>query len=420
MDIQTQALNPFQMALENFDAAAEMLEIPQNIRKRCRYPERELTVHFPVTMRDGRIEVFTGYRVQHNTARGPAKGGIRYHPDVTLDEVRALASWMTWKCAVVGIPFGGGKGGVCCSPKDMNAFELENLTRRFTAEITLMIGPERDIPAPDVYTGPQTMAWIMDTYSMIKGYSVPGVVTGKPVSIGGSKGRNEATARGCVFVIVEAAKKINLELEGASVVVQGYGNAGSVAACLMQDYCNSKIIAVSDSKGGIINRNGLDPHDVLAHKKSTGSVVNYPGADFISNKDLLTLQCDVLIPAALENVITLENAANINARIVAEAANGPTVPEADPILDDNGILVLPDILANAGGVTVSYFEWVQDNYSFFWKEDNINDSLKEVMVAAFENVYEMSQKYKVDMRRGAYLFAVQQVTDAVAIRGIFP
>ncbi len=420
MSEQKAQYNPWQAALETFDAASELLDLDENIRERIRYPERELTFNFPVKMRDGRIKMFTGYRVQHNTARGPAKGGIRYHPDVTLDEVRALASWMTWKCAVVGIPFGGGKGGVVCNPKEMEPSELEGLTRRFATELAPFIGPERDIPAPDVYTNPQVMAWIMDTYSMMRGYTVTGIVTGKPTSIGGSLGRFEATGRGCVYTIAEAAKHLNINLNGSRAVIQGYGNAGSVAATLLHEDHGMKIIAVSDSRGAIYNANGLSPRAVLEHKQKTGTVAGYPEADAISNEELLALECEVLVPAALENVITEKNAASIKARIVAEAANGPTTPGADPILDDNGVFVIPDILANAGGVTVSYFEWVQDNYSFFWKEHDINQNLLDVMVRSFKDVLETSKKYNVNMRRGAYALAVDRVAEAIRVRGIYP
>ncbi len=413
-------LNPFEMALKNFELAANTLNLDRNIRERIRLPERELTVNFPVKMRDGSIRVFTGYRVQHNTARGPAKGGIRYHPDVTIDEVRALASWMTWKCAVMNIPFGGGKGGVQCNPKEMTMEELEHLTRRYASEISVMIGPERDIPAPDVYTNPQVMAWIMDTYSMTKGYSVPGVVTGKPIAIGGSKGRGEATARGCVYVIAEAAKHLKLNLSNATVAVQGFGNAGSIAARLIHDEHNARVVAVSDSRGGIYNKAGLDPHKVIKFKQETGTVVGFPEAETITNEELLTLDCDVLIPAALENVITEQNAPRIKVKILAEAANGPTVPAADEILRKNGVFFLPDILANAGGVTVSYFEWVQDNYSFFWNEDDVNKRLKEVMVNAFHDVLNVAQKYDIDMRRAAYVLAVDRVAEAIKVRGIYP
>jgi len=413
-------LNPFEMALRNFEESADVIDLPENLRARMRYPERELTVNFPVKMRDGRIQVFRGYRVQHNTARGPAKGGIRYHPDVTIDEVRALASWMTWKCAVVGIPFGGGKGGVACNPKEMDMNELENLTRRYATEISILIGPERDIPAPDVYTNPQVMAWIMDTYSMAKGYSIPGVVTGKPLSIGGSRGRGEATARGVVYVVQEAADYLKMGLSKATVAVQGFGNAGSIASRLLYEDTGAKVVAVSDSRGGIYNSNGLDIPKVIEYKAKTGSVIEFPESEPISNADLLTLDVDVLIPAALENVITEANAAKVRAKVVAEAANGPTTPKADVILQSNGVFLLPDILANAGGVTVSYFEWVQDNYSFFWKEKDVNERLREVMVGAFKSVLAASKEYNVTMRRAAYVVAVGRVAEAISVRGIFP
>lgn len=414
------AYNPWQAAMQVFDNAADLLQLEDGVRNRVKFPERELTVNFPAKLRDGRIRMFTGYRVQHNTARGPAKGGLRYHPNVTLDEVRALASWMTWKCAVVGIPFGGGKGGVICNPKEMNELELENMTRRFASELVGFIGPDRDIPAPDVYTNAQTMAWIMDTYSMNKGHSVPGVVTGKPIAIGGSKGRNEATGRGCVYVIVEAAKHLNLNLNGATAVVQGFGNAGSIAARLLAAEHGMKVIAVNDSSGAIHNKNGLDMPALLAHKAKTGKVNGFHGAADISDEDLLAMPCDVLVPAALENAITAHNAVKVNTRIIAEAANGPTTPEADKILFEKGIMILPDILANAGGVTVSYFEWVQDNYSFFWKEKDINENLREVMVNSFSEVLQTAQKLKIDMRRAAYVAAVSRVAEAIKVRGIYP
>lgn len=412
--------NPWHAALRVYDDAAEIMNLDKDLWRRARMPERELTVYFPVRMRDGHIRIFTGHRVQHSTARGPAKGGIRYHPDVTIDEVRALASWMTWKCAVVGIPFGGSKGGVQCNPKEMNMQELENLTRRYATELVMFIGPERDIPAPDVYTNPQVMAWIMDTYSMAKGYPVAGVVTGKPLAIGGSKGRNEATGRGCVFTIAEAANHLKVKLPGSRAAVQGFGNAGSVAARLLAAEHGVKVIAVNDSSGGVFNKDGLDIPALMRHKEKTGSVNGFAGSDSIRNDELLALDCEVLIPAALENAITTENAGRIKARIVGEAANGPTTPEADKILQDKGVLVLPDILANAGGVTVSYFEWVQDNYSFFWKEKDVNANLQEVMVKSFQEVLETSKKYKVDMRRAAYVLAVDRVTEAIRVRGIFP
>ncbi|MGH7454353.1 MAG: Glu/Leu/Phe/Val family dehydrogenase, partial [bacterium] len=409
--------NPWRAAMQVFDSAADLLQLEDGVRNRAKYPERELTVNFPAKLRDGRIRMFTGYRVQHNTARGPAKGGIRYHPNVTLDEVRALASWMTWKCAVVGIPFGGGKGGVICNPKEMNDLELENMTRRYASELVGFIGPDRDIPAPDVYTNSQTMAWIMDTYSMHMGYSVTGVVTGKPLSIGGSKGRVEATGRGCVYTIAEAAKHLNLNLADSTAVIQGFGNAGSIAALLLIADHGTKIIAVNDSSGSAYNQNGLDIPGLIAYKAETGHVKGFPGSEKISEEELLALPCDVLIPAALENAITAQNAPKIKARIVAEAANGPTTPEADKILYEKGVFLLPDILANAGGVTVSYFEWVQDNYCFFWKEKDVNENLHEIMVNSFEEVLKTAKKHKLDMRRAAYVVAVARVAEAIKVRG---
>ncbi len=412
--------NPWHAAMQVFDNAADLLQLEDGVRNRAKFPERELTVNFPAKLRDGRIQMFTGYRVQHNTARGPAKGGLRYHPNVSLDEVRALASWMTWKCAVVGIPFGGGKGGVICNPKVMNVLELENMTRRFASELVGFIGPDRDIPAPDVYTNSQTMAWIMDTYSMHVGHSVTGVVTGKPLSIGGSKGRVEATGRGCVYVIAEAAKHLNLNLTDSTAVIQGFGNAGSIAALLLVADHGAKIIAVNDSSGSAYNQNGLDIPGLIAYKAETGHVKGFPASEKISEGELLALPCDVLIPAALENAITAQNAPKIKARIVAEAANGPTTPEADKILYEKGVFLLPDILANAGGVTVSYFEWVQDNYCFFWKEKDVNENLHEIMVNSFEEVLKTAKKHKIDMRRAAYVVAVSRVAEAIKVRGIYP
>ncbi len=412
--------NAWHAAMQVFDSAADLLQLEDGVRNRAKYPERELTVNFPAKLRDGRIQMFTGYRVQHNTARGPAKGGLRYHPNVSLDEVRALASWMTWKCAVVGIPFGGGKGGVICNPKEMNELELENMTRRFASELVGFIGPDRDIPAPDVYTNSQTMAWIMDTYSMHKGHSVLGVVTGKPLSIGGSKGRVEATGRGCVYMIAEAAKHLNLNLTDGTAVVQGFGNAGSIAALLLVADHGAKIIAVNDSSGSAYNQNGLDIPGLIAYKAETGHVKGFPASEKISEEEMLALPCDVLIPAALENAITAQNAHKIKARIVAEAANGPTTPEADKILYEKDVFLLPDILANAGGVTVSYFEWVQDNYCFFWKEKDVNENLHEIMVNSFEEVLKTAKKYKIDMRRAAYVVAVSRVAEAIKVRGIYP
>jgi glutamate dehydrogenase (NAD(P)+) len=412
-------INAWQVAQRQFDLAAEMLNLDTGLRRVLREPRRELTVHFPVHMDDGSVEVFTGYRVQHNLGRGPAKGGIRYHQDVTLDEVKALAMWMTWKCAVVGIPYGGGKGGVIVDPKKLSKKELEGLSRRFFTEISVLIGPERDIPAPDVNTTPQIMAWFMDTYSMHAGYTVPGVVTGKPISLGGSEGRNEATARGCVFTVVKAAEHLGIDLHKATVAVQGYGNAGAIAAQLMRDE-GSTVVAVSDSTGGIRNMAGLDPDKVLAWKKEHGTVQGFPGSEDISNAELLETQCDVLIPAAYENQITARNAANIKAKIVAEAANGPTTPEADEILYQRGVFMIPDILCNAGGVTVSYFEWVQDLNRDHWTEVEVNAKLKVIMDKAFAEVLAQSQKHNVNMRTGAYLNAVQRVADATAMRGLYP
>ncbi len=411
--------DPWQVALEQFDIAADKLHLDPNMRGILRECQRELTVHFPVRMQDGVVKVFTGYRVQHNTSRGPGKGGIRYHPSVTLNEVKALAMWMTWKCAVVGIPYGGAKGGVVCDPKQMTAQQLETLTRRYTTEISLLIGPDRDIPAPDVNTNAQTMAWIMDTFSMHAGHTVPAVVTGKPLSIGGSEGRNEATARGAVYTIIEAAKALGLDLDGSRVVVQGYGNAGMFSAKLMAEL-GATVIGVSDTSGGIHNSKGLDPEKVAAFKRETGRVQGLPGTERITNAELLELDCDVLIPAAIENQIGAHNAPRIRAKIVAEAANGPTSPEADRILHDRDVMLIPDILCNAGGVTVSYFEWVQDLQNLFWREATINARLKEVMVKSFNDVIDLSRKHRVDMRTAAYMLAVSRAADATLTRGIYP
>src|SRR3984893_3998287 len=376
-------LNPYRIAQIQFDIAAEYLKLDPGLRQILRTPKRILEVSVPTKMDNGQIKVFTGFRVQHNIARGPAKGGIRYHPGVTLDEVKALAAWMTWKTAAVNIPYGGGKGGVICDPKRMSKPELERMTRRYTSEILPIIGPEQDIPAPDVYTDSQTMAWIMDTYSMTKGYSTMGVVTGKPVSIGGSEGRKEATARGCVVVVEQACKVKKLPLRGASVAIQGFGNAGSLAARLFAKK-KARVIAISDSRGGVFNSRGIDPLKAARYKERSGTVVGMPGTSRISNDDLLTTKCDILVPAALENVITLNNADQIKAKIVAEAANGPTTPHADEVLTRKGILLLPDTFPNAGGVKVSYFEWVQDLQSFFWSEAEVNAKLESVMRRAVE------------------------------------
>jgi glutamate dehydrogenase (NAD(P)+) len=411
--------SPFTMAQRQFDAAAECIGLDDGMRNILRNCKRELSVNFPVRLDDGSIRVFNGYRVQHNINRGPAKGGIRYHPDVSLDEVRALAMWMTWKCATVNIPYGGAKGGVICDPKKMSQDELERLTRRFAAEISVLICPESDIPAPDVNTTPQTMAWIMDTFSMHRGYSVPAVITGKPISIGGSEGRREATSRGCLFAIREAARVLSKDLIGVPVVVQGFGNVGGIAAELLeQEGC--KIVGVSDSRGGIYNANGLDIQKVIRFKQESGSVCDFQDCDRVTQQELLQLPCEILVPSALENQITHLNADQVKARIVAEGANGPTSPEADQILFDKGVMVLPDILANAGGVTVSYFEWVQDLQSFFWTEDEINQKLERIMKRAFQEVHAMAESQKVDMRQAAYMVAVSRVAEATRLRGIFP
>ncbi len=413
------AINAWDVAQRQFDLAAERLNLSTGLRKVLREPKRELTVHFPVKMDDDSVEVFTGYRVQHNLSRGPAKGGIRYHQDVTLDEVKALAMWMTWKCAVVGIPFGGGKGGVIVDPKKLSLREVEGLTRRFATEISILIGPEKDIPAPDVNTNAQTMAWIMDTYSMHVGYTSPAVVTGKPIAIGGSEGRNEATAQGAVYTLVDAARHLGIDIAKCRVAVQGFGNAGAIAAQLLAAQ-GCKIIAVSDSTGAIYRPEGFDPSAVLLWKQEHHSVTGFPGTKDISNGELLELDCDILIPAALENQITARNAGRIQARLIGEAANGPTTPEADEILYKNGKFVIPDILCNAGGVTVSYFEWVQDLERDFWNVDQVNEKLRRIMTKAFASTLAMSLKEKVNMRTAAYLLAVQRVADAASVRGIYP
>jgi glutamate dehydrogenase/leucine dehydrogenase len=412
-------LNPFRISQIQFDIAAEYLKLDPGLRQVLRSPKRVLEVSIPTKMDNGQLKVFTGYRVQHNIARGPSKGGIRYHPNVTLDEVKALAAWMTWKTATVNIPYGGGKGGVICDPKRMSKGELERMTRRYASEILPIIGPERDIPAPDVYTDAQTMAWIMDTYSMTVGYSTLGVVTGKPISLGGSLGRNEATARGCLFVTEEACKLKKIPLRGATVAIQGFGNAGSVAARLFAEK-KAKIVAVSDSRGGVYNPRGIDPLKAIRYKERSGTVVGMPGASRISNDDLLTLKCDILIPAALENVITLHNAEQIKAKIIAEAANGPTTPHADEVLHRKGIFMLPDILANAGGVTVSYFEWAQDLQGYFWEENEVNARLEKIMKKAFADVHETMRKYHTHPRAAAYILAVGRVSEATLVRGLFP
>jgi glutamate dehydrogenase (NAD(P)+) len=413
------AINPWEVAQRQFDLAAERLQLDPGLRRVLREPRRELTVHFPVHMDDGSVQVFTGYRVQHNLGRGPAKGGLRYHQDVGLDEVKALAMWMTWKCAVVGIPYGGGKGGVIVDPKQLSQKELEGLTRRFATEIEVLIGPERDIPAPDVNTNAQVMAWIMDTYSMHQGYTVPGVVTGKPISLGGSEGRNEATARGCVFTIVEASHHLGMNLKRSRVAVQGFGNAGSIAARLIGEE-GATVVAVSDSTGGIHDPAGLDIAKVVAWKGEHGTVQGFPGATDISNADLLEVDCDILIPAALENQITSHNAGRIKASLIAEAANGPTTPDADAELFRAGKFMIPDILCNAGGVTVSYFEWVQDLNRDHWSEAVVNDKLRGIMTKAFHETLTIAQREQCDMRTAAYLLAVDRVANAMEMRGLYP
>jgi glutamate dehydrogenase (NAD(P)+) len=412
-------INAWEVAQRQFDLAADRLDLDPGMRLVLREPRREFTVHFPVHMDDGSVQVFTGYRVQHNLGRGPAKGGIRYHQDVNLDEVKALAMWMTWKCAVVGIPYGGGKGGVIVDPKKLSQKELEALTRRYFTEIEVLVGPEKDIPAPDVNTNAQIMAWMMDTFSMHAGHTVPGVVTGKPISLGGSEGRNEATARGTVFCIIEAARHLGLELSKARVAVQGFGNAGSIAARLITEE-GSTVVAVSDSTGGIHAPDGLDIPKVIAWKSEHGTVQGFPGATDITNAEVLEVDCDILIPAALENQITAANAGNVKARLIAEAANGPTTPEADEILWKNSKFMIPDILCNAGGVTVSYFEWVQDLNRDHWSESVVNAKLKEIMVKAFSETLAVARREQCYMRTAAYLLAVKRVADAMEMRGLYP
>ncbi len=421
MEKKVKKINPLDVAMEQVDIAASKLRLDAGLIEKIKYSKRDLIVHFPVKMDDGSIKMFTGYRVQHNMDRGPGKGGIRYHPDVDLDEVRALAMWMTWKAAVVNIPFGGAKGGVQCDPKNMSVRELENVTRRFTWEISLIIGSDRDIPAPDVYTNPQVMAWIMDTYSILKGYSVHGVVTGKPLELGGSLGRLEATGKGVFITAQEAAHQLNLPIEGARVVVQGCGNVGGIAAQHF-DRAGAKVIAMSDSKGGIYNKKGLNISTILDYKKRY-SCIGEPGAkvgDEITNEELLELDCDILVPSALENQITHKNASKIEAKIISEGANGPTTPEADQILHDRGVFIVPDILANAGGVTVSYFEWVQNLQELLWSEEEISDRLTRIMKRSFAEVLNISQKEKVDMRTAALVLGIGRVAEATKLRGIYP
>jgi len=412
-------LNPFEIAKQQFDRAADYLDLEESMRNVLRSAKRQLIVSIPVRMDGGETKVFEGYRVQHNIARGPAKGGIRYHPNVTLDEVKALASWMTWKCATVGIPYGGGKGGVVCDPKSLSKNELERLTRRYAFEIAPIIGPDRDIPAPDVYTDSQTMAWIMDTISMVHGHTELGVVTGKPLSLGGSQGRHEATARGALYALREGCKVKGISLKNARVAVQGFGNAGSIIARLVAED-GATVVAACDSRSGVYAESGLDMKAALKHKETTGALRGLPGAKEIAPDDVLEVDCDILCPSALENSITAANVGRVKATIIAELANGPTTPTADRVLEDNGTLLIPDILANAGGVTVSYYEWVQDQYSFFWSEDRINRTLEETIGKAFHQVHEKARYYNVDMRTGAYILAIDRVAEATRVRGIFP
>ena len=411
--------DPWKNAQRQFDAAAEILGLEAGVRAFLREAQRQLIVNFPVKMDDGSIQMFEGYRVQHNLARGPAKGGIRYHPRVTLSEVKALAMWMTWKCAAAGLPFGGAKWGVVVDPKRLSLGELERLTRRYAAEISVLIGPERDIPAPDVNTTPQVMAWIMDTMSMSAGYSIPAAVTGKPISVGGSQGRNEATGRGVAVVALRACEKLGRDPHQSTVAVQGFGNAGSIAARLMEAEGFS-VRAVSDTGGAIWSDERLPILDVIEHKRKTGSVAGFPKTRAISNAELLAAPVDVLVPAALENEIAAANAGSVRASLILEAANGPVTPEADGILAKRGVTVVPDIIANAGGVTVSYFEWVQDLQSFFWEEKEINERLEHIMTASFETAWEASHMLSVPLRLGAYTVAVQRVAEATTARGIYP
>ena len=410
--------NPWVSAEARFDEAAELLGLDEGLRKILRMPALELKVSVPVMLDDGRYEVFTGYRVQHSIVRGPAKGGIRFAPDVTLDEVRALSAWMTWKCAVVNIPFGGAKGGVICDPDVMSPGELERITRRYTSEIMDIIGPERDVPAPDINTNPQTMAWVMDTYSMHKRHTVTGVVTGKPLALGGSRGRNEATGRGCMIVTMQALRRFGLDVVNTRVVIQGFGNVGGMSAKLMAR-SGFKIICIIEYDGAVYNPKGLDIEALLQHRKETGSITGFSGGEDIDRDSAFFLDCDVLLPAAKENVITTANADRIKAKIICEGANGPTTSEADAILADKKVFVIPDILANAGGVTVSYFEWVQDRQGFFWNEQLVNGRLEEIMVNSFRDVVSYAEKHKVHNRLAAYMLAIDRVASALQTRGLY-
>jgi len=420
MTAKDEKINSFEIAKKQVDIAAKYLGLDPGSIEKLKHTKRELIVHFPVQMDAGNLRIFTGYRVQHNVARGPAKGGIRYHPDIDLDEMRALSMWMTWKSAVVNIPFGGAKGGVQCHPKEMSLHEIEHLTRRFTWEISMMLGPEQDIPAPDVYTNPQVMAWIMDTFSILKGYSVPGVVTGKPIELGGSLGRFEATGRGVVITSLEALKYLKMSIEGAKVAVQGCGNVGGVAATYF-DRMGARVVAISDSQKGLYNEKGLDVKRALEYKaKYKCFVCESKDETEISNQELLELKCDVLVPAAIESQITGENAPRIKAKVIAEGANGPTTPEADEILNDMGVFIVPDILANAGGVTVSYFEWVQNLQELIWSEEEVLDRLTRIIQKGFKEVLEISLSKKIPMRTAALVLGIGRVAEASRLRGIYP
>ena len=415
----SQSFNAFAMAQEQLHAVAALMGLEPDVTTVLEMPKRELTVHFPVRMRDGAIKSFTGYRVHHNLTRGPAKGGIRYHPDTDIDEVRALAFWMTIKCAVVNIPFGGAKGGVVCDPSQLDIGELERLTRRYTSEIAILLGPDKDIPAPDMGTNGQTMAWILDTYSSLKGTTVPAVVTGKPISVGGSEGRVEATGRGVVTITREVLRSLNMQLPESTIAIQGYGNVGSAAAVLFH-VSGAKVEAVSDVNGAIYRKGGIDILALQDYVRQHRTVVGFPGADPIPADEVLTMAVDVVVPAALQHVITAENANQIRAMVVVEGANGPTTPDADVILRSNGVTVVPDVLANAGGVTVSYFEWVQGLQSFFWTENEVNNRLEQILIRAYQQVHRAAQHHKVDLRMGAYIVGVGRVADAIRSMGIYP
>jgi glutamate dehydrogenase (NAD(P)+) len=413
-----QELNPWLAAENRFNEAANRLDMDEGLQKVLRTPSREITVYIPVVLDDGRVEVFTGYRVQHSIARGPAKGGIRYAPDVTLEEVRALASWMTWKCAVVNIPFGGGKGGVICDPSVLSMGELERLTRRYTADLIEFLGPDKDVPAPDMNTNEQVMAWLMDTYSMHVRHTTTAVVTGKPFDLGGSRGRTEATGRGCMIVTLRALERFGMDPRNTTVVIQGFGNVGGMAARLMARK-GFRIIGVIEHDGAVHNEKGLDVEALMKHRAATGSILEFPGGENLDREGALYLKCDVLLPAAKEGVITSRSAPKLRCKIITEGANGPTTPEADRVLEEKGIFVIPDILANAGGVTVSYFEWVQDRQGFFWNEELVNERLEEIMVNSFRDVVKYSEQHRVNNRTAAYMLALDRVAFAIKLRGLY-